>query len=170
MTKQERVFPKRSPWSRRHTVSWDITARWSIFLYFPKLSLKATKKKKIQQEKRENCPCTFGPVNKACNRRAAQLKMVTDEWMTGNGCYWWDMLVFALRQTLRGRHLWPLACYNWQVVQAVKCLWVTTYRCNLIIYFRPKMLRWFYFAPLSTPPPAFVSVWCLSVFVLFFYF
>lgn len=43
------------------------------------------------------------------------------------------------------------ACYNWQVVQAVKCLWVTTYRSNLIIYFCPKMLRWFYFIPQSNP-------------------
>lgn len=57
------------------------------FPLFPQAELKSHEEKKIQKEKRENCPCTFGPVNKACNRRAAQLKMVTDEWMTGNGCY-----------------------------------------------------------------------------------
>lgn len=57
------------------------------FTLFPQAELKSHEEKKIQKEKRENCPCTFGPVNKACNRRAAQLKMVTDEWITGNGCY-----------------------------------------------------------------------------------
>lgn len=41
------------------------------------------------------------------------------------------------------------ASYNWQVVQAVRCLWVTTYLSKRIIYFCPKVLWWFYFIPAS---------------------
>lgn len=60
----------------------------------------------------------------------------------------------------------PLAsCSTWQLVQAVKCLWATTYRNNLIIYFSPNMPRHFYFIPDSSPS-ALVSVWSLSVFVI----
>lgn len=56
------------------------------------------------------------------------------------------------------------ACYNWQVVQAVKRLWVTTYCSNWIIYFCSKVLRWPHSLPRLNPllvPPSF---WCLCAF------
>lgn len=77
-------------------------------------------------------------------------------WAAGaGGGYWRDAL--PLRQT-------PLAsaCYNWQVVQAVRRRWGTTYHHNWIIYFLRQDAEMAPFT-LSFKPPPRLTVSLMSV-------
>lgn len=104
------------------------------------------------------CTCeAIGPKK----GRDGRLQSGGRDGVAGTGGYWRD----ARSQTDTQRQA-PLAsaCYNWQVVQAVKRLWVTTYRSNWIIYFCSEMLRWPQSLPRWNPhlvPPSF---WRLCAF------